>query len=67
MIGAVVLTKMRCSLSAGKDSIKFTSVVGDTARFSKNTMDVYENFHIYYTEDNKVDAIEIFGSEGYFG
>lgn len=30
--------------------------------FSKNTMDAYENFHIYYTEDNKFDAIEIFGS-----
>lgn len=29
--------------------------------FSKNTMDAYDDFHIYYTEDNKFDAIEIFG------
>lgn len=29
--------------------------------FSKNTMDAYDDFHIYYTGDNKFDAIEIFG------
>lgn len=29
--------------------------------FSKNTMDAYDDFHIYYTKDNKFDAIEIFG------
>ncbi len=29
--------------------------------FSKNTMDVYSAFHVYYTENDEFDAIEIFG------
>ena len=29
--------------------------------FSKNTMDVYDDFHIYYTKDDAFEAIEIFG------
>lgn len=29
-------------------------------KFSKNTTDDYGKFHIYYTADNKVDAVEIF-------
>lgn len=28
--------------------------------FSKNTTDDYGRFHVYYTPDNKVDAVEIF-------
>ncbi len=31
--------------------------------FSKNTMDAYKNFHVYYSPDNKFEAIEIFGNE----
>ena len=30
------------------------------SRFSKNTTDNYGDFHIYYSVDNKVDAIEFF-------
>ena len=29
--------------------------------FSNNTMDVYDDFHIYYDEDDTFEAIEIFG------
>lgn len=29
--------------------------------FSKNTMDVYPDFHIYYSEENVLEAIEFFG------
>lgn len=29
--------------------------------FSENTLDAYEDFHIYYTVDNRFDAIEVFG------
>ena len=28
---------------------------------SKNTMDAYEDFHVFYSEDDKFEAIEIFG------
>lgn len=30
--------------------------------FSVNTIDVYADYHIYYTSDNKFEAIEIFGN-----
>ena len=30
--------------------------------FSKNTIDVYDNYHFYYSNDNKLDAIEMFGN-----
>lgn len=30
-------------------------------KFSLNTMDAYESFHVFFTEDNKFEAIEIFG------
>ncbi len=30
--------------------------------FSKNTMDAYRDFHVYYSPDNKFEAIEIFGN-----
>ena len=29
--------------------------------FSKNTMDAYDDFHIYYSKDDTFEAIEIFG------
>jgi hypothetical protein len=29
-------------------------------KFSKNTSDDYKKFHIFYTPDNKVDALEFF-------
>ena len=28
--------------------------------FSKNTMDAYERFHVYYNNNNEVNALEIF-------
>ena len=34
------------------------------SKFSKNTTDDFKNFHVYYTSDNKVEAVEFFpGSE----
>lgn len=30
------------------------------SKFSKNTADDYGRFHVFYTPDNKVDAVEIF-------
>ena len=30
------------------------------SKFSKNTSDDYKRFHIFYTSDNKVDAVEFF-------
>lgn len=30
------------------------------SKFSKNTSDDYGKFHIFYTSDDKVDAVEIF-------
>ncbi|WP_031555820.1 hypothetical protein [Oribacterium sp. FC2011] len=30
------------------------------SKFSKNTTDDYGKFHVYYTEDDKVDAVEVF-------
>ncbi|WP_026528268.1 hypothetical protein [Butyrivibrio sp. VCD2006] len=30
-------------------------------KFSKNTMDSYKDFHVYYSEDGLFEAIEIFG------
>lgn len=30
------------------------------SKFSKNTADDYGNFHVFYTVDNKVEAVEIF-------
>ena len=29
-------------------------------KFSKNTTDDFKNFHVYYTPDNKVEAVEFF-------
>ena len=29
--------------------------------FSKNTMDAYDAFHVFYSENNEFEAIEIFG------
>ena len=29
--------------------------------FSENTMDVYDSFHVFFTKDNRFEAIEIFG------
>ena len=29
--------------------------------FSKNTMDAYESFHVFYSESNEMEAIEFFG------
>ena len=31
-------------------------------KFSKNTTDDFGRFHVYYTTDNKVDAVEVFDS-----
>ena len=28
--------------------------------FSKNTMDVYESFHVFYNENDEMEAIELF-------
>ena len=28
--------------------------------FSKNTMDAYDSFHVFYNEDNEMEAIEFF-------
>lgn len=28
---------------------------------SKNTMDVYDDFHLFYSKDNEFEAIELFG------
>ena len=37
------------------------------SRFSKNTTDNYGDFHVYYSVDNKVDAIEFFhGTQVFF-
>lgn len=30
------------------------------SKFSKNTTDDYTKFHVFYTSDNKVDAVEFF-------
>ena len=30
------------------------------SKFSKNTADDYEKFHVFYTSNNKVDAVEFF-------
>lgn len=30
--------------------------------FSKNTTDAYDSFHVFYTSDNKFEAIEFFGN-----
>lgn len=30
---------------------------------SKNTVDVYPSIHVYYSEDNKLEAVEFFGKE----
>lgn len=30
------------------------------SRFSKNTTDGFNGFHVYYTQDNKVQAVEFF-------
>lgn len=31
-------------------------------KFSQNTMDAYDSFHVFFTKDNKFEAIEIFGN-----
>ena len=38
-----------------KDYTEFTK-----NRFSENTSDNYDSFHVYYTRDNKVEAVEFF-------
>lgn len=30
--------------------------------YSKNTMDAYKEFHIYYDDDDKFEAIELYGN-----
>lgn len=30
------------------------------SKFSKNTSDDYKTFHVFYTADDKVDAVEVF-------
>ncbi len=30
--------------------------------FSKNTMDAYDDYHLYYSKDNTFEAFEVFGN-----
>lgn len=62
--------KVKKSVNAaefGCDREKTREVFGNGFReiqknkFSLNTMDAYESFHVFFTKDNKFEAIEIFG------
>lgn len=63
----VVLKKMVNGVSFGTEREQVRKVFGAECKevqkniFSKNTMDVYEDYHIYYSGDNTFEAIEIFG------
>ncbi len=53
-------------VSFGDDRTAVRSVLGDDYReikksiFSENTMYAYPTFHVYYTKDNHLEAIEFF-------
>ena len=63
----VVLGERVNNVSFGTDRDTVRKVFGKKFKeikkniFSKNTMDVYDDFHIYYTKDDAFEAIEIFG------
>lgn len=63
----VVLGKEVNGVSFGTDRDAVRKVFGKKFKeikkniFSKNTMDAYDDFHIYYNKDNTFEAIEIFG------
>ena len=54
-------------INFGEDRQKVRDVLGldytefKKTKFSKNTTDNYGDFHVFYDEDNKCEAVEFFG------
>ena len=48
------------SRSAVRNRLELSYKEIKKSNFSKNTMDVYESFHVFYNENDKMEAIEFF-------
>lgn len=64
----VIPTKSVNGITFGTDRETVRKTFGEFSEFRKgpfsnNTTDNFKDFHIYYDEDNRFEAIEIFGSE----
>ncbi len=62
----IVPLKSVGKVSFGDDRVAVRNLLGDDYReikksiFSENTMDAYPTFHMYFTKDNQLEAIEFF-------
>lgn len=64
----VIPTKSVNGIAFGTDRETVRKTFGEFREFkkgpfSKNTTDAFKDFHIYYDEDNRFEAIEIYGAD----